>query len=103
MHIDNEYTRKEKVCPVIGDYCDEEYKDCDRCVAEEDAWCRVQCYIDSHNYDWTFDRIKHDYQKYYLKGSYYSHTLTDIIENNENDCKMLFGLERNRCDENNFN
>lgn len=51
--MDNEYARKEKVCPLIGDYCDEEHKDCDRCVAEEDAWQRLQCYIDSHNYDWT--------------------------------------------------
>ena len=92
--MDNEYTRKEKVCPLIGDYCNEEHKDCDRCIAEEDAWQRLQCYIDCHNYDWTFDRIKHDYQKYYLNGSYCSHTLMDIIENNENDCKMLFELEK---------
>ena len=55
--MDNEYARKEKVCPLIGDYCDEEHKDCDRCVAEEDAWQRLQCYIDSHNYDWTLQRI----------------------------------------------
>ena len=27
---DNEYTRKEKICPLIGDYCNEEHKDCDR-------------------------------------------------------------------------
>ena len=33
----NEYTRKEKVCPLIGDYCNEEHKNCDRCIAEEDA------------------------------------------------------------------
>jgi len=32
-------------------------------------------------------------RKYYLNGAYYSHTLRDIIENNENDCRMLFGLE----------
>lgn len=49
--MDNEYTRKEKVCPLISDYCNEELKNCDRCVAEEDAWQRVQCYIDSHNYE----------------------------------------------------
>ena len=92
--MDNEYTRKGKVCPLIGDFCNEEHKDCDRCVAEEDAWQRLQCYIDCHNYDWTFDRIKHDYQKYYLNGCYCSHTLMDIIENNKKDCEMLFGLEK---------
>lgn len=94
MVKDNEYTRKEKECPLIGDYCDEEHKNCDRCIAEEDAWQRLQCYIDCHNYDWTFDRIKRDYQKYYLKGRYCSYTLMDIIKYNENDCKMLFGLEK---------
>lgn len=97
--MDNEYTRKGKVCPLIGNYCNEEHKDCDRCVAEEDAWQRVQCYIDCHNYDWTFERIKHDYQKYYLNTCYCSHTLMDIIENNKNDCEMLFGLERQMLDE----
>lgn len=43
MVKDNEYTRKEKECPQIGDYCDEEHKNCDRCIAEEDAWQRLQC------------------------------------------------------------
>ena len=28
--MDNEYTRKEKVCPLIGNYCNEEHRDCDR-------------------------------------------------------------------------
>lgn len=65
---DNEYARKEKPCPLIGDYCNERHKDCNRCIAEEDACQRLQCYIDRNNYDWTFNRIKHDYQKYYLKG-----------------------------------
>jgi len=55
---DNEYTRKEKVCPLIGDYCDEKHKNCDKCIAEEDAWQRLQCYMDYCNYDWTYDRIK---------------------------------------------
>ena len=90
MVKENEYTRKEKVFPLIGDYCDEEHKDCDGCIAEEDAWQRLQCYIDCHNYDQTFDRIKHDYQKYNLNGSYCGYTLMDIIENNKNDCEILF-------------
>lgn len=34
----NEYIRKEKACPLIGDYCDEEHKNCDRCVSKEDTW-----------------------------------------------------------------
>ena len=77
-----------KICLLINDYCNEEQK------IVIDAWQRLQCYIDYYNYDWTFDRIKYDYQKYYLNGSYCSHTLMDIIKNNESDCKMLFGLGR---------
>lgn len=32
---DNEYTRKEKICHLIDDYCNEEHKNCDRFVAVE--------------------------------------------------------------------
>lgn len=49
--MNNEFTRKEKVCPLIGDYCNEERKDCNRCIAEENAWQRLHSYIDYHNYD----------------------------------------------------
>lgn len=35
---DNEYTRKEKVCPLAGEYCNSEDKNCDRCIAEEEEW-----------------------------------------------------------------
>lgn len=85
---------EKKKCLLIGHYCNEEHKNCNKCIAEEDAWQRLQYYIGCHNYDWAFDRIKHDYQKYYLNGSYCIRTLMDIIKNDKNDCKMLFGLEK---------
>lgn len=40
--MDNEFTRKEEICPLLGDYCDEEHKDCTRCVHEELDYEREQ-------------------------------------------------------------
>lgn len=59
--------------------------------AAEEAWDKLQCYIECHGYDWTYERLKNDYQKYYLKGFYCSHTLMDIIKQNEEECRLLFG------------
>jgi len=33
--MNNEYTRKETICPLIGEYCDREEKNCDICIAEQ--------------------------------------------------------------------
>lgn len=60
-------------------------------ITKEEAWRKIQDYIETHNYDWTFERIKNDYQKYYLKGAYCSYTLCDVIKNNEIECQLLFG------------
>lgn len=35
--MDNEYAIKEKECPLIGDYCNEEHKNCGRCITEENV------------------------------------------------------------------
>lgn len=70
-----------------------EYVDENQTISEsgkEEAWQRIQCYIDCHNYDWTFERIKNDYQKYYINGSQISYSLLDIITHNEMECKLLF-------------
>lgn len=92
--MDNEYTRKEVPCPLLGEeYCDQLDKNCNRCIAQEEAWERIQCYIDCHGYDWTYERLRHDYQIYYMRGAYCSHTCMDVIKNNEADCRILFGKE----------
>lgn len=88
--MDNEYTRKENECPIFGNYCDREDKKCNICVSQEEAWERVQGYIECHSYTWTYEHLKHDYQEYYTKGAYISHTCRDVIENNLLDCKLLF-------------
>ena|GEM_PF-4110981 len=36
--MDNEYTRREKICLLIGNMCDREDKDCSICIAEEELW-----------------------------------------------------------------
>ena len=36
--MDNVYTRKKEVCPLIGQLCDSEDKDCNRCIGEEAQW-----------------------------------------------------------------
>lgn len=91
--MENEYTERISKCPILGDLCNENHKDCQVCIAKEDAWQRIECYIDCHNYDWTFEKIKHDYQKYYINGSYCSYTLMDIIEHHKQECELLFGGE----------
>lgn len=58
---------------------------------EESAWDKIQSYIVSCNYTWTHSGLKHDYQKYYMKGFYCSHTFLDVVRNNEPECKLLFG------------
>lgn len=84
----------EHVATLLSVRGNENHKDCNICIAEEDAWQRIKCYIDCHNYDWTLERIRRDYQKYYMKGSYCSHTLMDIIEHHKQECELLFGGER---------
>lgn len=88
--MDNEFTRKEKICPLAGDYCDERDKCCNDCIDKEDAWTRLQYYMDLCNYDWTYDHLKHDYQTYYIHGYYCSDTFKDIVENNKTECELLF-------------
>lgn len=36
--MDNEFTRKEKPCPLSGELCDREDKDCNYCIAEEEKY-----------------------------------------------------------------
>lgn len=36
--MDNEYTRKEKVCPLISDYCDCEHMNCTCCITYEEDY-----------------------------------------------------------------
>ena len=42
---DNEYTRKEQICPLVGDYCNEEDKNCDKCISDEEIYERNQCFF----------------------------------------------------------
>ena len=55
------------------------------------AWKRIQEYIDKMHYTWTYEHLKHDYQEYYMKGHYISYTCNDVIQNNKEDCELLFG------------
>ena len=41
--MDNEYTRKEKQCPLIGDICDCFHKDCSLCILYEDQYQEEMC------------------------------------------------------------
>lgn len=41
--MDNEFTRKEKECPIAGASCNQSHKDCNICIAEEGAWQEEQC------------------------------------------------------------
>lgn len=34
--MDNEYTRKEKECPLIGEMCNYKSKNCERCICKEE-------------------------------------------------------------------
>ena len=87
------HNRKNQNCQRIGDYCIENPQDCNRCIAEEEAWQKVQCFIECHGYDWTFEHLKHDYQAYYEHGYYCSHTFLDVVKNNEQECRLLFESE----------
>lgn len=90
----NEYTERILKCPILGDWYNENHKDCNICIAKEELWQRIERFINCHNYDWTFERIRHDYQKYYMNGGYCSYTLMDIIRHNEQECELLFGGEQ---------
>lgn len=70
----------------------EGYKECPE-TPEEAAWDKIQSYIVSHNYTWTRSGLKHDYQNYFMKGYYCSHTFNDIVAHNYVECKLLFGSE----------
>lgn len=37
-NVNNEFTRKEKPCPLSGELCDREDKDCNYCIAEEEKY-----------------------------------------------------------------
>lgn len=36
--MNNEYTRKEKICPLIGEYCDCEHMKCSCCITYEEDY-----------------------------------------------------------------
>ena len=44
--MDNEYTRREKLCLPIGEMCNREDKDCLVCIAKEELWQIEQSKID---------------------------------------------------------
>lgn len=54
------------------------------------AWNRIYKYIEKCGYDWTHEKLCHDYQVYYLAGAYCSSSFLDIIEKYPDECKMLF-------------
>lgn len=39
--MDNVYTRKEEICPLIGQLCDSEDKNCDKCIGEEEQYQKL--------------------------------------------------------------
>lgn len=46
--MENEYTERISKCPILGDWCNENHKDCNICIAKEDAWQRIECYLDRY-------------------------------------------------------
>lgn len=41
--MDNEFTRKEKECPIAGALCNQDHKDCNICISIEEAYQEEQC------------------------------------------------------------
>jgi len=77
-------------CHACKEPCTDFSKSCIVCMAERVMWRRIEDYIISCNYTWTYEGLKHDYQNYYMKGAYCSHTFLDIVKHNEAECKFLF-------------
>ena len=88
--MSNRYTRLEEKCPLLGDYCNLEEKDCDKCINQEKAWQDIQYYIECHDYGISCSFLEKYYKMFYLPGFYVNHIILDIIENNKEACKLLF-------------
>lgn len=88
--MSNRYTRLEEKCPLLGDYCNQEEKDCDKCINQEKAWQDIQCYIECHDYGISCGFLEKYYKMFYLPGLYVNPIILDIIENNKEACKLLF-------------
>ena len=65
----------EEICPSINKHCNQKEKKCDKCISQEEAWKKINCYIECHDY---------------LKKLYCNPIILDIIEHNKNECKLLF-------------
>jgi len=92
---DCETELKTNRCSNCGQMIDTDDFEIDVCpgevLEESDEWRKVEDFIISRNYTWTYEGLKHDYQNYYTKGAYCSHTFLDVVKHNEAECKFLFG------------
>jgi hypothetical protein len=50
VFMDNQYTRKELKCPLLGDFCNGKDKNCDRCIMEEEEFQKSQSALDCLRY-----------------------------------------------------
>lgn len=80
----------EEICLLINEHCDQKEKECDKCISQEEAWQKINCYIECHDYGISYDFFKNYYESYYLKKLYCNPIILDIIEHNKNECKLLF-------------
>lgn len=75
LAMSNRYTGLEEKCPLLGDYCNQEEKDCDKCINQEKAWQDIQCYIECHDYGISCGFL----EKYYNMYRYYNRKDIDYV------------------------
>lgn len=77
-------------CELANGQCNQKEKDCNKCISQEMAWQKINCYMECHNYDISYEFLKNYFVSYYLKKLYCNPIMLDIIENNKEECRLLF-------------
>ena len=52
----------EEICPLINEHCDQKEKKCDKCISQEEAWQKINCYIECHDYGISYNFFKQYYE-----------------------------------------
>lgn len=63
---------------------------CKECIDKEEAWQKIECYMNCHDIDLSRNFLREYYLSYYVKGLYCNPIMKDIFESNKEECRFLF-------------
>ena len=68
---------------------------CRECIEKEEAWQKIECYMECHDIELSHNFLREYYLSYYVKGLYCNPIMKDIYENNKEECKFYLTRREN--------